>query len=166
MPENRAVIGRVSPANRSRITNGTQLLAGVDGRAPAARRFRDLLNGFAADLGGFDSLSLFDKTSLRNCAGMALRLEQMQAAIARGDSGVSTDELIRLAGSLNRILENVIQRHAKAADGPPAGPLTTERLMKRISEISQLDGQRVPLADAAISCAATPAARQDDQEAT
>ena len=99
-----------SLSNRSKITNGSRLLAGVDGRSPDARRFRDLMNGYAAELGGIENLSLFDRTSVRNCAGMTLRLEQLQSAVANNDATVSTDELIRLSGAVKRILESLMQR--------------------------------------------------------
>jgi hypothetical protein len=36
---------------RSRVTNGSQLLAGVDGRTAAARRYRDLCMALADDMG-------------------------------------------------------------------------------------------------------------------
>jgi hypothetical protein len=38
-----------SGTNRSRVTNGGQLLIGVDSRSPAARRFRDLMRGYEAE---------------------------------------------------------------------------------------------------------------------
>ena len=38
-----------SSTNRSRVTNGTQLLIGVDSRSPAGRRFRDLMRGYEAE---------------------------------------------------------------------------------------------------------------------
>src|SRR5258705_8679403 len=36
-------------ANRSRVTNGTRLLQGIDGRSASARRFRDLVRAYEAE---------------------------------------------------------------------------------------------------------------------
>jgi hypothetical protein len=41
--------------HRSRVSNGTKMLVGVDGRRSSARRFRDLIDTFSAELG--DDLS-------------------------------------------------------------------------------------------------------------
>jgi hypothetical protein len=39
---------------RARVTNHKDLLPGLDGRSATARRFRDLVNAFIADMGGLD----------------------------------------------------------------------------------------------------------------
>ena len=39
---NRLPVARTSTRNRSRITNGSELLRGVDGRSAEGRRYRDL----------------------------------------------------------------------------------------------------------------------------
>jgi len=36
-------IASISTFNRSRVSNGTLLLQGIDGRSASARRFRDLI---------------------------------------------------------------------------------------------------------------------------
>jgi hypothetical protein len=42
---------------RSAATNHKDLLPGLDGRSATARRFRDLVNAFGADIGGLDRCS-------------------------------------------------------------------------------------------------------------
>ena len=42
---------------RSAVTNHKDLLPGLDGRSATARRFRDLVNAFVADMGGLDHCS-------------------------------------------------------------------------------------------------------------
>ena len=42
---------------RSAVTNHKDLLPGLDGRSATARRFRDLVNAFVADMGGLDRCS-------------------------------------------------------------------------------------------------------------
>jgi hypothetical protein len=39
---------------RSAVSNHQDLLPGLDGRSASARRFRDLVNAFVADMGGLD----------------------------------------------------------------------------------------------------------------
>jgi hypothetical protein len=41
----RTTIPRIKPMGRCKITNGTKMLAGVDGRSHIARRLRDIVNG-------------------------------------------------------------------------------------------------------------------------
>jgi hypothetical protein len=41
-------------STRSAVTNHKDLLPGLDGRSATARRFRDLVNAFIADMGGLD----------------------------------------------------------------------------------------------------------------
>jgi hypothetical protein len=39
---------------RSRITNGKDILPGIDGRSAAARRYQDLIANLVSDAGGID----------------------------------------------------------------------------------------------------------------
>jgi hypothetical protein len=43
---------------RSKLSNGSKLLPMTDGRSATARRFKDLVEDIAADLGGKDHLSI------------------------------------------------------------------------------------------------------------
>ena len=54
--------GRPAAAQRSRITNGSALLPGVDGRSAWVRRARDLIREHLADLGGFDNVSAAERS--------------------------------------------------------------------------------------------------------
>ena len=51
MSDTHAIVER-SRTLRSRVTNGKDLLANVDGRTAAARRYRDLRLSLTDDLGG------------------------------------------------------------------------------------------------------------------
>jgi hypothetical protein len=44
--------GEFPSHTRSAVTNHKDLLPGLDGRSATARRFRDLVNAFVADMGG------------------------------------------------------------------------------------------------------------------
>ena len=52
MAHDRGATRAGSSKSRSRVTNGSKMLPGVDGRSAAARRFRDLVGDFGRDLGG------------------------------------------------------------------------------------------------------------------
>ena len=49
--------GEFPSRTRSAVTNHKDLLPGLDGRSATARRFRDLVNAFVADMGGLDHCS-------------------------------------------------------------------------------------------------------------
>ena len=75
-----------SLTNRSRVTNGTRMLEGVDGCSPSARRFRDLVDSFAHGLGGMKQLSEADRPLVKQAASLTVRAEQLQATIVRCES--------------------------------------------------------------------------------
>jgi hypothetical protein len=69
----------VSATNRSKMTNGSKLLDGVDGRSSEARRFRDILRGYQTR---FPSAT---EEECRVATMLQLRLEQMQSQLVRGE---------------------------------------------------------------------------------
>src|SRR3712207_2332995 len=95
-----------SLTNRSKVTNGTRLLEGIDGRSPSARRYRDLVENFSHDLGGMAQLSEADRALVRQAASLTIRAEQLQAPIFRGEP-VAPDELIRLTTTARRTLAGI-----------------------------------------------------------
>src|SRR5215217_7122717 len=95
-----------SLTNRSRVTNGTRLLEGVDGRSPTARRYKDLIDEFSHGLGGAEALGEADRALVRQAASLTIRAEQLQAAIIRGEP-VDPDELIRLTNTARRTLAGI-----------------------------------------------------------
>ena len=64
----RPSVGARAPALRARVTNHKDLLPGLDGRTGAARRFRDLVNSYIADMGGLDRCSKIKLGLLRRLA--------------------------------------------------------------------------------------------------
>ena len=100
-----------SLTNRSKPANGTRLLEGIDGRSPAGRRYRDLVESFASDLGGLKALSEAGRSLIRQAASVTIRAEQLQAAIVRGEA-VDNDELIRLSNTSRRLLSAIRRREA------------------------------------------------------
>ena len=92
---------------RSKISNGTRLLANVDGRSAYARRFRDLVVAFEAEVGG--TLTELERGLVRQAAAVSLKAELMQEALVRGEP-VDDDALIRLSGEARRILTSLTTR--------------------------------------------------------
>jgi hypothetical protein len=110
---------------RSRISNCSRLLPGVDGRSAAARRFRDICAAYETEGGG--NVTEVERDLIRQAAGLALRAEQLQGAIVRGEA-VNNDELVRISSTAKRLLETI---RAKAAKRKPAGSTLQEYLAQR-----------------------------------
>ena len=72
--------------HRSAVSNGTRLFAvnGIDGRTMSARRFRDLVDTFTADLGGVDIISEGQKQLIRRAAALSIMGEAIEADLALG----------------------------------------------------------------------------------
>ena len=91
---------------RSRVTNGSQLLAGIDGRTAPARRYRDLCQSLADDLGGAASLTEAQRALVRQAAAMIVQSEKLQGEVLRGEI-VDCEQLTRLANAATRILSRL-----------------------------------------------------------
>ncbi len=107
---------------RASITNGTRLLAGVDGRSASARRFRDLVAALKAEYAADHELTAAELGAIRHVAAMMLHAEQLQAAVVKGES-VDSDKLIRLSGEARRLLATLRKRVAAPDKAPPWSPL-------------------------------------------
>lgn len=62
---------------RSRVTNGSRMVEGVDGRSASSRRFRDLCRALADDLGGEAALTQAELLTVRNAAAVTVASETM-----------------------------------------------------------------------------------------
>lgn len=85
---------------RSKITNGTRLLAGIDGRSLTARRFRDLYTHYMQQTGGQH------EELCKQLASLVLRRELLDAAQVRGED-IDTLHLVRLSNSISRTLKRL-----------------------------------------------------------
>ena len=94
---------------RSRISNGSAILPGVDGRSTWVRRLRDLIALHLSDLGGADAVSEAERSIIRRVATLTVELERMEAAFAvAGEAEPQQIDLYqRTANSLRRLLESV-----------------------------------------------------------
>jgi hypothetical protein len=94
---------------RSVITNGRKLLAGVDGRNPWLRRAKDLIREHVSDLGGPDNVSVAEVSIIRRAATITAELERLEAkfALAGEADSEDLDLYLRGANNLRRLLESV-----------------------------------------------------------
>lgn len=107
---------RSKSRQRSRVTNGSALLPGVDGRSAWVRRCKDIIEAHLSDLGGEDNTSVAERSLVRRAAVISTELEMMEARFAaagHADPG-ELDLYQRTAGNLRRLLEAIgLQRRAK-----------------------------------------------------
>lgn len=98
---------------RSRVSNGTDVLPGVDGRSLVARRYRDIAAQIIADMGGIDRCSEAKLQLVRRFSAVAVLAEQMEARLARGET-VDVAEFSALASTAVRIAQRIgLERRAR-----------------------------------------------------
>ncbi len=100
---------------RSRITNGRELLPGIDQRSTWARRMRDLIELHVDDLGGLDNTSEAQRSLLRRISVLEVEAEYLETEFAKRDaSGKQYDLYLRIAGLLKRLYELIgVERVAR-----------------------------------------------------
>jgi hypothetical protein len=107
---------------RSRVGNGAKLLPATDGRSMTARRFKDLVEDIAADLGGKDFLSEGERQLIRRAGLLSAECERQEAMAARDERRPGGDEIawkdaalfqfdidryVIMTNALRRVLETV-----------------------------------------------------------
>ena len=111
---------------RSAVTNHKHLLPGLDGRSATARRFRDLVNAFVADMGGLDRCSEIRLGLVRRLAATTVQAEMLEARMVNGEA-IDIATLCTLASTtvrlsqrlgLERRARNVSERHRRRATEP------------------------------------------------
>jgi hypothetical protein len=115
-----SAIGARSSRQRSRVSNGSKLVAGVDGRSAEARRLRDLLISFADDCGGAASLTQAQRVLIDRAADLTMRAEKLQAAMLRGED-ISDEQLTRISNALSRMLHRLGLKKPRARPASLAG---------------------------------------------
>ena len=113
------------PTVRSRITNGKDLLANVDGRTADARRYRDLAASLADDLGGAATLTEAQRALVRQAAAMIVQSERLQSAVLRGEL-VDVEQLTRLANAATRILSRLGVKRERTDSTPTIAEIVAE----------------------------------------
>src|SRR3954447_14767503 len=98
--------------SRSRISNGSAMLAGIDGRSAPARRYRDILGELISDMGGDPSGA---QTAIaRRAAALCVTCEQAESELIAGTSVLDVAEFVTAANSLRRLLADLgLERRAR-----------------------------------------------------
>lgn len=115
MGQNKPALSTRKASARSRVSNGQDILPGVDGRSPLARRYRDISAAIVADMGGPDRCSEARIQLIRRFAASAVMAEAMEATLVNGQSinitehSLLSSTLVRLAAriGINRMPKNV-----------------------------------------------------------
>lgn len=100
-------------AQRSRISNGSELLPGTDGRSVWARLFRDLCEGLADHLGGADRMSEPERMTVRRAAALEAELVHLEAKFAEcraagnAPDAADLDLYSRVTNTQRRVLEAI-----------------------------------------------------------
>lgn len=90
-----------APTQRSAVTNGSRILVGVDGCSALARRYRDLVEGLVAELGG--DLGEAERLQVRNAATLQMHAEELTARLVRGEP-VDAEAITRATNGATRAL--------------------------------------------------------------
>jgi hypothetical protein len=103
---------------RSRVTNGKELLPGIDGRSAWVRRCRDLIELHSSDL---PAASVAELSIIRRASVLTVELERLEQkfALAGEASPFDLDLYQRTAGGLRRLLEAVgLERRLRDVTNP------------------------------------------------
>jgi hypothetical protein len=111
-PVVRRKVGPRAAALRSQVTNGRRLFVDGDGRSPWARRWRDLVELHAGDIGQPELLSEAQLSLIRRVATIEIELEAMEGRLSQGH-GADLDVYTRASGHLRRLLETLGIERAK-----------------------------------------------------
>ncbi|RVC64386.1 hypothetical protein [Mesorhizobium sp.] len=114
-------------SSRSRVTNGRELLPGLDGRSKWARRLHDLVANHVIDLGGATHVTQSQFALIRAAATTTIVLEKWELQFAT-EGTINMADLLGYQTTLNslrRVLETLgLNRVDPAANTAPALDLT------------------------------------------
>jgi hypothetical protein len=130
---------------QSALTTGRDILANIDGRTSAARRYRDLAALYAGDLGGEQAgLSEGQLALVRRAAALTVELERMETLFAKNDGATprQLETYQRSTNTLRRLIESLgIHRGRVAKDVTP--PSLSEYLASKARTIDNEDDAEV-----------------------
>lgn len=111
--------GKRPAAVRSKLTNGTALHAEQVGDNKASRRFKDLVEAFGTELGGWVSLSEVQRALVRRLATITIQLEKLELQAVRAED-IDAEEYARIAGHQRRLFADLGLMPNNAAPAEPA----------------------------------------------
>jgi hypothetical protein len=88
----------------SKVGNGVTLFldGGLDQRSLPARRFREVVHSIGSDLGGYSSLSEFQKQLTRRSAALSVLCELDECKLAKGEE-IDSGRFGAMVNTLNRL---------------------------------------------------------------
>jgi hypothetical protein len=123
----RRVVGPPKDPQKSRITNGSALLPGVDGRCAWIRRAKDLISLHLADI---PNASTAVRSLVRRACVMTVELERIEQRFALADeaSAEDLDLYQKTSNSLRRLLQTIgLERRAKDITPPSLSAYLSNR---------------------------------------
>jgi hypothetical protein len=111
---------------RAALSNGSLLPPGVDGRSSSARRWKDLVEEFSQELGG--ELSAAEVILVKQCALVALRVEQLQADAVSG-AEINDSDIVRYSNATARLFTALAKQ--RASKPKSAVPSIAEHFAKK-----------------------------------
>jgi hypothetical protein len=106
MAAGRFRLAHLPAAQRSRFSNGSDVLPGIDGRSAMARRYRDIAGQIITDMGGLDRCSETRLQLIRRFSAAAVIAEQLEARLANGEH-IDITEHAQLSSTLVRIAQRI-----------------------------------------------------------
>ncbi len=102
---------------RSAVTNGSKILTDCDHRGAWARRLKDLISNFLADISSSEPVSEAQKALVRRAAMLCLQLELLEQQFAENEGQANAQELEvyqRCCNTLRRTLGALgLKRHPR-----------------------------------------------------
>lgn len=124
---------------RSRVSNGRDLLPGIDGRSPTARRYRDITAAILVDQGGEDRCSESRKHLIRRFAAAAVLAERLEARLVSG-ADIDIQEHATLSSTLVRLAQRIgIERVPRDIDGVTLGDLLRRDLAREAEDAVEVE---------------------------
>jgi hypothetical protein len=115
-PADRPKVGPVKHPGRSRITNGSAFLPGIDNRGPWIRRCKDVIAAHLSDLGGLNNTSAAERSIIRRVGVLTAELEHLEVRFATAEEtdAADLDLYQRMTNTLRRSLESIgLQRRTR-----------------------------------------------------
>jgi hypothetical protein len=106
MGQNKPALTARKASARSRVTNGQDLLPGVDGRRIEARRYRDICAALLSDAGGLDHVTEARLQLLRRFSAACVMAEAIEAELVNGKP-INVTEHSLLSSTLVRLAQRI-----------------------------------------------------------
>ena len=127
---------------RSAVTNHKDLLPGLDGRSATARRFRDLVNAFIADMGGLECCSEIRLGLVRRLAATTVQAEMLEARMVNGEA-INISQLCTLASTTVRLSQRLGLERKQRDVTPSVGQYLAARTAPATGDADGTDAEGI-----------------------